>query len=884
MGPDQPPTAVTQVEAEVRPPVSRGPLTLGTLIGRYVVLRPVGEGGMGMVYAGYDPDLDRQVALKVLREDLLGDAAHDLLLAEAQSLAKLRHANVVAVHDVGATGDGRVFMALDLIDGTDVLSWSRAGPRSWRDIVHVFLEAGRGLAAAHAAKLVHRDVKPANVLIDRDGHVFVADFGIARRADDPPTRPAGTPGPDGGTDVRPLAGTRPYMAPEVVAGTRASFLSDQYSFGASLHEVLFGRRPGDAAGPDPDRRVPAHVRRAIARMTASDPADRFPDVDAALAALAADPGRRLRIGAVVLVGAALVAVPVGFATRTAGKAPSPCEGGPDPLAGAWDDGRRGEVVRALSDARITAADLDGVTGQLDRYAARWRTSHREACLATRVRGEQSEQILSARMTCLDGRRAGLRGLTDALTKVSAEDVDRVPRAVSRLPEVDLCDDVLLVSQRVALPESAEQRAEIEVVRAELAALGATYDLGHTSAKDLRAPATRLAQRARAIGYAPLLAEALRLQGSGQSVAESIATGFELLEVSLAARDFEMPVQSAGTLIMDLCNGSRYGEARLVKAVARGAYAAAGRPPGLERDLMRLEVMLGMCESRPHDVIRAGSRAYELQVDSTDPWERWTSASMANNVGQSYVYLEDPEQAMVWIDRAAAAAARFAKVNTTVVQMRLGEVWAALALGDRQRVATALERSEQAIAKLGLDVGDMPCSLGFLRGGAALAEDDRARAEAVLAEATACAERTGATESVEAWRGLLRRAELVLAAGRLDDALAMARKGTEIVARDPNDHMVVLFRALAARILARTGKLDEATRELELAAPHLSADGPREERWAMTQVARAEIALARGDAAAALELARGARAARARRNHAFHVAEIDALIARAGKPR
>ncbi|MFP2912024.1 protein kinase domain-containing protein, partial [Pyxidicoccus sp. 3LFB2] len=247
----------TASQVEVSAPAAPVPLQRGATLGRYVVLERIGAGAMGVVYAAYDPQLDRQVALKVLRPE--GRQVEELrlrLVLEAQALARLSHANVVAVFDVGAHGDC-VFLAMELVDGVTLAEWLKQ-PRPWQEVLRVFGEAGRGLAAAHAAGLVHRDFKPANVLVGLDGRPRVTDFGMAR----PLNREQGAAArvaPDvaavstGSPTASPLAtpltrtgvllGTPAYMAPELLGGRRADARSDQFSFCVALHEALYGVRP-----------------------------------------------------------------------------------------------------------------------------------------------------------------------------------------------------------------------------------------------------------------------------------------------------------------------------------------------------------------------------------------------------------------------------------------------------------------------------------------------------------------------------------------------------------------------------------------------------------------------------------------------------------------
>ncbi|MFP2933416.1 protein kinase domain-containing protein, partial [Pyxidicoccus sp. 3LG] len=279
----------TVAKADADASAASAPLARGATLSRYVVLERIGSGAMGVVYAAYDPELDRQVALKVLRpEGRLVEELRLRLLLEAQALARLSHANVVTVHDVGRYGDG-VFLAMELVDGVTLAEWLKQ-PRAWEEVLRVFTGAGRGLAAAHAAGLVHRDFKPTNVLVGRDGRARVTDFGMARplnRGDDAPSRGQVEPGPSPSsvlasplTRTGVLLGTPAYMAPELLQGQRADALSDQFSFCVALYEALYGQRPfegdsletvarsareGRVRPPGRDAKVPSWVRRALLR-------------------------------------------------------------------------------------------------------------------------------------------------------------------------------------------------------------------------------------------------------------------------------------------------------------------------------------------------------------------------------------------------------------------------------------------------------------------------------------------------------------------------------------------------------------------------------------------------------------------------------------------
>jgi serine/threonine protein kinase len=309
------------------------------LIGRYTLGQQIGAGGMGVVFVGNDPQLKRQVALKLVRAEV--DAAW--LLREAQAMAQLSHPNVVTVYDAGAY-EGGVFIAMELVDGVTLRAWLDRRPKPGRrDILRVFADAGRGLEAAHARGIVHRDFKPDNVLIGHDGRVRVTDFGLARSEGVVPTRPglAALRTPDETRTQSALAvGTPGYMAPEQFMGRPVDPRTDQFAFCVTLHEALYGERPfaatsnealrdailmGRLKTPPGLEGVDAALFTLLRRGLSKSPAERFVSMNALLAAIeeaqaaplpqarAAPPRRRRwwRQGAAYLM-AALCGVAVGL--------------------------------------------------------------------------------------------------------------------------------------------------------------------------------------------------------------------------------------------------------------------------------------------------------------------------------------------------------------------------------------------------------------------------------------------------------------------------------------------------------------------------------------------------------------------------------------------
>lgn len=311
----------TQI-SQTREPGAQGavvPLRKGAVVGRYVILERLGTGGLGEVYRAYDPDLDRQVAVKVLKRGLLvekgAESLTQRLVVEARSLAKLSHPNVVTVHDVGRVED-RPFIAMELVEGLTLGAWLADSKRGWVEIRDVFVQAAQGLAAAHQRGLVHRDFKPSNVLVGADGIVRVVDFGLARAlagGDGEDHEHASQPSPEPRvateslTGTGELLGTPAYMSPEQHEGRAAGTKTDQFSFCAAFYEALYGLRPyrgrtqeairaaiqhGAIEEPDNQRSVPAWLRRALLRGLAVDPEQRFPTMEALIQSVTRDRRRR----------------------------------------------------------------------------------------------------------------------------------------------------------------------------------------------------------------------------------------------------------------------------------------------------------------------------------------------------------------------------------------------------------------------------------------------------------------------------------------------------------------------------------------------------------------------------------------------------------------
>jgi tetratricopeptide (TPR) repeat protein/predicted Ser/Thr protein kinase len=516
---------------------------------RYVIDHLLGRGGMGAVYLARDLTLGREVALKLHR----AGSGNDRLHREAIAMAKLAHPNVVTVFEIG-TFEDRLYVAMEYVRGSTLRGWLEAAPRTWREVVDILLETGKGLAAAHAAGLVHRDFKPENVLVGKDGRPRVSDFGLAR-VDERPSNPivplVGTSSLDTPmTMTGALMGTPAYMAPEQLEGGTADARSDQFAFCVVAWECLFGKRPFAGATiaalalaverqelQRPTRtEVPPRVREVIEHGLAVAPPARHADMPALLAKLrdVATPRakRRIAIGAGVALAAGSAVAVAAVATSNSA---SVCAVGDDALAGAWDSPVRDKMRAAFVASGVKNGDamFQRVAGALDDYAHGWVAMRRDACEATRVRGDQSESLLDLRMECLDHKRDELRALTGALAQADRPAVMGSVRAALGVGALYQCADAAALGAPVRPPDQ-QIRERVEAERSELAKVRAMRLLGQNKAALDKAEA--IAARAKELNYRPLDAEALLVLGDLKDRTGDSASAIKLLEQCIVAAD------------------------------------------------------------------------------------------------------------------------------------------------------------------------------------------------------------------------------------------------------------------------------------------------------------------------------------------------------------
>jgi tetratricopeptide (TPR) repeat protein len=685
-------------------------LGLGSAVGRYLVLERLGAGAMGVVYAAYDPRLERKVAIKVLNASRSGGedvtARRTRLLREAQAMARLSHPNVLAVFDAGEH-EGEVYVIMELVAGETLRSWLQR-PRAPREVLDAFLGCGRGLAAAHGAGLVHRDFKPDNVHVDDRGRVRVMDFGLAR-----PTGVTGVEAPgqlppspellEALTRTGEVAGTPFYMAPEQFLGLGADARTDQFAFSVALFEALYGVRPyaGDnleqlAAAvtmgrlhPATSAQVPAWLARVIRRGLATRPDDRFPSMDALLAELERGSSARQRrvrkVGAAVAVTAAVALGATWLALR-----PGVCEPTGTELAGAWDETQRGAVWTAFaSSGHLQAAEaFAAVTRVLDGWTQDWLAQRRDACEATHVRRDQSSHLFDLRMKCLSRRKGQLAEVSRLLA--TAGDSALVSRAVtmaSALTPPRVCADVEALGAVVQPPDDPALRARVAQVQQQLDTAEALSSAGQDDwAQGLAVDAAR---RAAGTAYAPLRGAAHYLAGQLEARRGNAALAEAHLQqaITFAAEghDDRLLARSWAYLLRETFEAGRRSEVWLLRPAAEAAAARAG---DLESRANLTEV-LGRA-------LRADGKASEslAQLELALSWREEALgrddpgvASIENELGSTFHALGRSAEALPHYTRALAlreAAHGPRSYEVAAVLVNLGLVMQALGRLDEAR--------------------------------------------------------------------------------------------------------------------------------------------------------------------------------------------------------
>lgn len=454
-------------------------------IDRFVVLDELGAGGMGQVFAAYDPRLDRKIALKVLRPQASADfdRARARLQSEAMALARLNHPHVVTIFEVGAV-DNEIFLAMEFVEGDDLHGWARENPvadplREDDRMVAahaVLMQAGRGLAAAHAAGLIHRDFKPANVLVGADGRARVADFGLAREDSASTTEQSGE-GEETSSDPTPitrtgaLAGTPKYMAPEQRRDRIADALTDQFAFCTAVWEVLFGTHPWNGEPPneelpDAPRGAPTRLVGALLRGLNPDRAARFATMEDLLVALEPQAARTNHRWRTALAGGLLVlGAGVGWSTLT--DRDEACEDLAAELDGVWGNERTPVLRSAVLGSGVPYAEMtwSRLEETTDAYVARWIDLRTQACVA--AHSPVVSPTTAGTLGCLAQRRRTLTAFLEVVAEGTPAAISTATLNAQQLPDVGLCGEADFVLTGFETP-AGESAAEVQRLRALLA--------------------------------------------------------------------------------------------------------------------------------------------------------------------------------------------------------------------------------------------------------------------------------------------------------------------------------------------------------------------------------------------------------------------------------
>jgi eukaryotic-like serine/threonine-protein kinase len=910
------PPTVSAYNADTEPAPPRSPeLARGTPVGRYLVLERIGQGGMGIVYKAYDPDLERNIALKLVRADSR-NPDHRLrlrarLVREAQTLAQLAHPNVVTVHDVG-THEDSVFVAMELVDGTTLTRVLADEAPPVPRIIELFSAAARGLAVAHDVSIIHRDFKPDNVIVGRDGRVRVLDFGLARAVrgelDDGGATGATSPGEGGATgatgpgeggatgageggatgagkggatESRLVVGTPAYMAPEQRAGRELDARADQFSFCVALYEALYGVRPDDGIAAAPGRtpggvRVPGRVRAALLRGLATDPRARHPSMHAVIRELAVRPRRWIAAGA----GLAAIGVAAFAISATRADPAARCEGLEARLTEVWDAPRRAAVGAALRHQGDEATAATAVR-LLDGYTSSWVAMHTASCRATRVLGEQSAELLDLRTQCLDRRLAEVRYLTDLLRDADRATATRAVAGVRALAPLDDCANAIVLRDAIPPRDPAASR----MLRDRFARVRAELYLGKYDDVTREAPVVAVA--AAAAGDRWLEASATYVTGRAMRLLNQIPRAedelYRAIAIAEAGRASDVVVEAWMTLAWIAGEDrDRFGDALRLAGVAGGVLARLGGNPRLEATL---EDHLGSIQIGRHEYAEARRHLErglalreKLYGRADDEYARSLQhlAILEDSEGQYPRSFELSHQARV------IAEAALGPRHPDVLIMVSSEGAALFSLGRYPEAVELLTRglgsAEQATGPSSELVASFLTNLGLAQHHL----KHYAEARAAFDRAFAIHAQHGGGDSLDAAGVDINLAELLVDTGEIAQARAHAERAVAIfgkVMTASNPDLAMALEALAVAEL-RSADPQRAVAALERAVAIRAVDGvsrPNDLAAARFELAKAIMA-AHGPASRARQLAEDARGAFEHLGDTDGVAKVSAWLA------
>jgi tetratricopeptide (TPR) repeat protein len=849
---------VTRPDLEDDPDPAALDDAIPTRLGRYVILERLGEGGMGVVLAAWDEELDRAVAIKLLRRRNRVLNAGPRLVREAQALARLSHPNVVAVYDASC-GNGHAFVAMELVRGCTLREWIGSAPRSVAEILAMFDGAAMGLAAAHEAGIVHRDFKPDNVLVGDDGRPRVADFGLALgSSDDLPRVDASTTSSSSALDVALTAsgivvGTPAYMAPEQRGGEAATTLSDQYSFCVALWEALFGARPGSDrladVVPPAGVRVPTWLRRALVRGLSPRPANRWPSMHALRAALR-EPRRLAR----ELGAAAIVVAGFGAWAGARGIETAPCGAEASTTHAQWSAADRERVREAMLATGVGHAESawTAVAVGLDATAAELVDARRAVCTA-----DDAEAVAA----CLDHRDAALGAVVDMLASADAQTIDRARAIVGGLPSVAVCSDPQARARELPMPTDVDAGIEAQAIRGLLSSATAArearrFDVGTQTARDALERADRL-------GFDPVRAEALLTYGSLLELMGADAKAEPLLVDAVMVARATGDDRVAALAMMRLVGVVGYRLARVDEGRQWGRHAQSMvvRADLELADRAELTSNIAAVEFRAGGYAQAEAMYREVTASVAGPTTQREHAVVAharNNLGNVLAMQGRYREAAVELRRSTEVlTAMLGEDHPTVAMayINLGNV--TYDLGDLAQAAAHQRRAHEiASASVGPSNPLVAASLANL--GVITHRLGRSReAKRMLEEAVALREAVTGPHHPDLAYALNNLGEVDRELGLFEEALASHERAAAIwSAADPNHPTAIYAKTNRGLDLLGLGRTSEALTALRAAMAECEwseGDPPRiaATKFGLAQALVAADPLAHADEAEAL---------------------------------
>jgi len=804
----------------------------GHRVGRYTVRHLLGVGGMSCVYLADDPELSRVVALKVLRNKpglMDEDSARRRLVREGQAMARLSHENVVRVFGVDSEGE-MVFIAMEYVQGVTLRKWLKQKKRRWSEVLDLLLQAGEGLAAAHAEGIIHRDFKPGNVLVASDGRARVMDFGLARGQDSP----SGMVAPPSGvtstdflasqpiTKAGAVVGTPAYMAPEQHFGRTADAKSDQFAFCVTLYEGLFGRRPfpedrgfrrlarakdrGEVIKPPRGRKVPRWLTSAVMRGLSARKVDRWPSVRDLLTALR----KRRRRQPMLMAAAGLTAFAVTAAVGLIVTGDDPCDAGAS-LDEYWGQAQREQLGVALAGSENAEPTAERVSRSIDAWTSDWRASYQTAC-------EADDHEVSSRVRhCLERQKATLAATVETLTEPAGDLVDHAVQIAGSLPAPESCARGR-GSKVAEVPEALRARVaavEERLARAEVLEVAGRFDAGLAIAEDA-------VTDAESIDHAPLLGRALRIQGnllerSGRR--ERAALILERAYVTAIAVSDDAEAARAARRLVNVHADGLYdpGAATRWLDELRSRVARLSDEPEADVWLAQAEGTVGMANSdyaAAADAFARGLERFDALPD-TNPVRR---GALLHNLGIAYYKAGRLEQARTTLASAIECEEEtLGALHPSVATSLMGLAGVHYAEGNHDAAMLVAERALDLQRRtLGTEHPEVAASLTNVAG-LLVSMGRHEEAKKALEESARIWESVEVADEVSAFTtGNL--AQLLLAVGEVERAEKVARRALrqKIALFGEQHDEIANARVLLGTVLLARGAADGARQELEQA--------------------------------------------------------------------